>query len=333
MSRKIATKVVPYFSSYELDRIGMSNVIALLLKEKKIRGDVQVDGLVSKDREEWYRIAKTVGLFPPLPDTEVFRLYLNIYEEIKSKYGEKRRDVRHRHLPYWLRYFYFQKKDALFLKPKDECIEILRSMVCPVFDDIKKKFEKKEKENEHLRVAYASLLGSLKSYISSLFMDERISNKEFLFFMRLSGYSSTFIKNTNKKARVLEELRKDGLDLKIIPVSERIKNLVFHKVKEKGKQFLVSSELDKIIKDCCSMFGKKGSFVRLSIRKAVAEKYLIVQREPLARVLEEACSVWRNSEIEKKRVEEIVRKHYSQFHHRFVDRVCKALLGFGIRVK
>jgi len=332
MSRKIGARDLPYSSSYDRDRIPMSRIIALILKTKKAGSDVQIDDLSKKeiddvyslDRRKWYETARSAGFFH-LPDNGVFLLYSRLYERIKEKYGEKRRSLHHSHLPYWLPYFYFQKNRALFLKPEEECIEIMRGMPCPVFDDIKKKFEKS--------IIYACFLDSLGSYIANHYGDEKISSREFISLALSAGYTHAFIENYENRNRIIKKLREDGLEIKIIKARDRINNLVFHELQEREKKFVSSSELNKIIESFSFVIGRMGWGILADVRRAAAEKYLIVQSDALARVLEEACSLSSNGKIEKSRVEEIVKQHYSCFHPRFVDRACRALAGLGIFVK
>jgi len=336
MGQEIKGRVVPYYSSYEFDRRPMSRVIALLLKTAgNDKYDVQTDKLSEKEvdevyrlgRQEWYEKAKAVGLFHPLPDNEVARLYEYLYERIKEKYGEKRNfSPNHLHLPYWVRYFYFQKNNLFLLKPKEECMEIMRSMVCPVFDDIRKMFEKP--------TTYHNFLLLLKSHISRYYNDGEISRGEFLSLSVSAGYNPHYLRNTIIRKRILKRLQKDGVEVRIIHFAKRVENLVFHRLQERGKRFLSSSELDGIIEGFSSVVQKKiGPIVRARVRKAVAEKYFIPPTDTLVKVLEEACSLCSNGKIEKKELMEVVKKHYSLYHTRFFERASRALAAIGISVE
>lgn len=242
--------MVPLSSSYDTDKRSISILIVWIRQLKRAAGDVCIESIDKKEVEKinrlgrwgWYKEAAESGLFY-LPKNRIFLHYSEIYEKIKKRYKERRKTM-----PagsnYWLCYFYQKKEKEYILKPKEEVIEILRGMVCPVFEDIEKKVFPETEKQKRIRGFVMDYLGLGNAYIP---------HRKFLDMLKKAGYSLSKKKSNCpncSESKILRDLRmRLGFDIRVLSRSEELRFLLERELKSYSKKFgntITRGELVKI---------------------------------------------------------------------------------------
>ncbi|MEM2948465.1 MAG: hypothetical protein QXY05_00525 [Candidatus Anstonellales archaeon] len=278
----IKNNVVPYYSSYDQDRVPISACIAMIREIRKRGYDVEiseiskkaVERIASWDRWKWYEEAAALGFFY-IQKKGVFQIYDEIYKKIKERYKEKRKFMNIVGL-YWLKYFYSKSEDGYILKPREEVIEILRSLPCNVYDDITKRVFPETEKQKKLREIIAEYLALGNRYIPL--------HKLFEMF-EAAGYSGS----TNSRLHIRKVIRgissRIGTEILILNKNEELRFLLERELAEYSKKFgtkITKRELMKLSERVgySRHTFQKASYTQLeALCPMIGEKIILVSPE------------------------------------------------------
>ncbi|MGB9719472.1 MAG: hypothetical protein ACPL06_02670 [Candidatus Anstonellales archaeon] len=260
MKRVIKNNVVPYYSSYEHDRPSLSALIVLFAEIKKRGYDVEigeiskneVERVESMNRPEWYETAKQLGFFS-VPEKRMFHIYANIYEEIKKCYKEKRRSLCR---PYWLRYFYYKTREEYVLKPREECMEILRSLPCPTYCEIEKKIFPETEKQKKLRELITDYLDAGNKYIPY---------HEFLNMLKSAGYASSKTNVSHQISEIVQHFNKKlGVNILILNHNRELRLFLKNELINYSKKFGKTITRRELVKIAEQAGYSKHTFQKIS---------------------------------------------------------------------